>query len=102
MKMKSMKMLKIHISGNHLATHELCHAISPSSGNLENWHSTITIVEILCQSEYEKVREIVKENMQSLRKDMKQLITAIKKERAKNAKTASKKNVFNLKKNSQK
>ena len=87
----------------HLATHEITHAMFPSAyGDLEGWHTNITTVEILCQSEYEKVREIVKENMQSLRKDMKQLITVIKKERAKNAKTASKKNVFNLKKNSKK
>ena len=77
----------------HIATHELAHAMFPSSykGNLEDWHSNLSIIEILCQSEYNKIRDVVKEYMQPLRKDMKQLITMIKKEKAQKAKISSNK-----------
>ncbi len=80
----------------HIATHELAHAMFPGS-SLDEWHNNITIVELLCQSEYNKVRDLVKEYMQPLRRDMKQIITMVKKE--KKAKSKVKANVlFNLKK----
>lgn len=81
----------------HIAIHELTHVMYPSSyGDLEEWHKAVTAVEIMCHFDIEKVRSIVKSYMPALKKEMREVISMVRKDKKKSMQENAGKRVFNL------
>jgi len=64
----------------HEAIHEITHFMFPDYG-LERFHLYVTKIEVLCHHRYPEIRNVVKEHMPGLKRNMRKLITMIKRER---------------------